>query len=128
MDSKIGKGSKIYSSVIEKASVGSCCIVGPFSHLKKGTNLSSHVSVGDFCEIKSSEIASHSKISRLCYLESVKLGEGCTIFSGAKLGGCFDANKKLIIESGTTINSDVKILSPKHVLKGDTLPAGSVIE
>ncbi len=35
VNSIIGKGSKVYSSIIEKSKIGSGCIVGPFSHLKR---------------------------------------------------------------------------------------------
>ena len=55
LSSKINKGSKIWTSVIENSKIGKCCSVGPFSHLKK-SKLNDQVKVGAFCEIKNTEI------------------------------------------------------------------------
>ena len=50
-DSIIGKGAKIYTSVIEKSDVGACSSVGPFSHLKN-SKIKSHTKVGAFCSLR----------------------------------------------------------------------------
>ena len=54
-NSIVGKGTKIYTSVIDKSKIGSCCSIGPFSHLKKAS-LVGHVKVGAFSEIKNTEL------------------------------------------------------------------------
>ena len=53
----IGKGSKIYSSVIVSSKIGKCSSIGPFCYLKKA-QIHDHVKVGAFCEIKNFEIES----------------------------------------------------------------------
>ncbi len=55
MSSNVGKGSKIYSSVIVSSKIGKCSSIGPFCYLKKA-QLHDHVKVGAFCEIKNTEI------------------------------------------------------------------------
>ena len=35
INSIIGKGSKVYSSLLENSKIGKGCIIGPFSHLKR---------------------------------------------------------------------------------------------
>ena len=60
-NSFIGKGAKIYSSVIEKTCVGSCSYVGPFSHLKL-TNLEANTKVGAFSELKSCKISKNQVV------------------------------------------------------------------
>ena len=61
-NSFIGKGSKIYYSIIEKSSVGGCVYVGPFSHLKL-TNLETGAKVGAFSELKSCKISKNQVVS-----------------------------------------------------------------
>ena len=54
-NSSIGKGSKIYSAVIEKSKLGVCCSVGPYTVIKK-TAIGEFSKVGAFSELKSSTI------------------------------------------------------------------------
>ena len=54
-DSSIGKGSKIYSAVIEKSKLGVCCSVGPFTIIKKSA-VKDFAKVGAFSELKSATI------------------------------------------------------------------------
>lgn len=60
-NSIIGKGSKIYTSVIENSKIGKCSAVGPFSHIKK-TIFGEHSKIGAFSELKNSEITPSSVI------------------------------------------------------------------
>lgn len=60
-NSIIGKGSKIYTSVIENSKLGKCSAVGPFSHIKKSA-LGEHSRVGAFSELKNSEMEPFSVI------------------------------------------------------------------
>lgn len=61
-NSFIGKGTKIYSSVVEKSNVGGCSLVGPYSHLKL-TKLSDKTKVGAFCELKNCSFETSMSIS-----------------------------------------------------------------
>ena len=60
-NSIIGKGSKIYTSIIENSKIGKCCAVGPFSHIKKSV-IESYLKVGAFSEIKSSVVKESSLV------------------------------------------------------------------
>ncbi len=51
----IGKGTKIYSSVIDKSNIDVCCSIGPFSHLKV-SKIAPHTKVGAFSELKNCEL------------------------------------------------------------------------
>ena len=55
VNSIIGKGSKIYSSFIENSKIGSGCIVGPYSHLKR-ISTSDGVKISACSEIKNQKI------------------------------------------------------------------------
>ena len=55
----IGKGSKIYSSVIENSKIGDRCIVLPFVYLKR-SSVDSGVIVPAFSEVKQKKITKDS--------------------------------------------------------------------
>ena len=50
----VGKGTKIYSSVIDRSTIASCSAIGPYSHIKR-TKLAPHTKVGAFSEVKNCE-------------------------------------------------------------------------
>ena len=56
-NSVVGKGTKIYSSVVFGSKIGKCSSVGPFCNLKK-TIIQEHVKVGSFCELKNINVDS----------------------------------------------------------------------
>ena len=67
LNSNIGKGTKLYSSIIESSNIGVCCSVGPYCHIK-GTKMSEHVKVGDFSVLKYANIQKNKAISPFSYL------------------------------------------------------------
>lgn len=54
-NSIIGKGAKIYSSLIEKTEIGVCASIGPYSVLKNA-KIEDYVKIGSFCEVKNAEV------------------------------------------------------------------------
>ena len=54
-NSIIGKGSKIYSALIEKTEIGVCSSIGPYSVLKNA-KLEDYAKIGSFCEVKNAEL------------------------------------------------------------------------
>ena len=60
-NTSIGKGAKIYSSVIERSKLGACCSVGPYSIIKR-SEIGAFVKVGAFSEIKNSLLEQGSNV------------------------------------------------------------------
>ncbi len=52
----IGKGAKIYSSIIDKSQVGACASIGPYTIIRR-SEIGNRAKVGAFCEIKDAKIA-----------------------------------------------------------------------
>ena len=73
-DSIIGKGCKIYTSVIEKSVLGACVSVGPFSNVK-GAKIDELTKIGSFCEIKNVEVEKSSVIKSFSSLCEDKKGK-----------------------------------------------------
>ena len=60
---------------IEKSTLGHEVTVGPFADLREGTVLGDQVSIGNFVEIKSTILGSHTKAKHLSYLGNATIGE-----------------------------------------------------
>ena len=122
-NSIIGKGTKVYSSIIEKAVIGQCCFVGPFVHIKKGVVLGNHISIGSFSVIKNAEINDFVKIMGHSQIADVKLLQGVFVSSGVNFVGgnekvlsCVGADA--VIEAGSTIKAPCKIKSKQVISAG----------
>lgn len=127
--SVIGKGTKIYSSVIEKSKIGACCLVGPYAHFRAGSNIDDFVKVGNFCEIKNAEIGKYSKISHLAYVGDAKIGSYVNIGCGVIFVNFNGKTKsKTIVEDGAFIGSNVNLIAPVKIKKGAYICAGTTVD
>ncbi|MFH2135048.1 MAG: bifunctional UDP-N-acetylglucosamine diphosphorylase/glucosamine-1-phosphate N-acetyltransferase GlmU [Pseudomonadota bacterium] len=115
-------------SHIDSSDVGADCHIGPYARLRPGSKLHDHAHVGNFVEIKNSEIGQGSKANHLSYIGDSTVG--CRVNIGAGTITCnYDgANKfRTIIEDDAFIGSDTQLIAPVTVAKGATIGAGSTI-
>jgi len=66
-NSIIGKGAKIYSSIIENSKIGTCCSVGPFCHIRGG-KIGEFAHIGDFSVLKQAIIQKSQIVEPFSYL------------------------------------------------------------
>lgn len=128
-NSKIADGCKIKPySVIEGAEIENTVHVGPFARLRPGTHLHPHSRVGNFVEIKNTELGEGSKAGHLSYLGDSEIGRDVNIGAGTITCNYDGANKhKTIIKDGAFIGSDTQLVAPVTVGKNATIGAGSTI-
>jgi len=113
---------------IEDATIGAACRVGPYSRLRPATVLSEKVHVGNFVEIKKSEVSIGSKINHLSYIGDSNVGSEVNIGAGTITCYYDGANKfKTIIEDGVFVGSDTQLIAPVRIAKNSTIGAGSTI-
>ena len=125
----IASGAHIKAfSHIEGAVIGENCTVGPFARLRPGAVLGADVKIGNFVEIKQSDIADGAKISHLSYVGDASVG------AGANLGaGTITCNYDGYDKHRTTIGRDVFIgsnsalVAPVAIGDGAMVAAGSTI-
>jgi len=116
------------NSLIEDAIIGSYCRIGPFARIRPETELADHVHIGNFVEIKKSNIASGSKINHLSYVGDSDVGSNVNIGAGTITCNYDGANKfKTIIGDGAFIGSDTQLVAPVKIGKNATIGAGSTI-
>jgi len=128
-DSEIGNDVEILANcIVEDAVIGQGCRIGPFARIRPETRIEDHVHVGNFVEIKKSEIASRSKVNHLSYIGDTIIG--CDVNVGAGTITCnYDgANKhQTVIEDGAFIGSDTQLVAPVRVGKNATIGAGATV-
>jgi len=115
-------------SHIDSSEVGANCHIGPYARLRPGTRLHDGVHIGNFVEVKNSEIAANSKANHLSYIGDSTVGRRVNIGAGTITCNYDGANKhRTIIEDDVFIGSDTQLVAPVTVGKGATIGAGSTI-
>ena len=115
-------------SVIENTVIEEAVEVGPFARLRPGAHLMKNSRVGNFVEVKNTELGEGSKASHLSYLGDSEIGCNVNIGAGTITCNYDGANKfKTIIKDGAFIGSDSQLVAPVTIGKNATIGAGSTI-
>ena len=128
-DAHIARGAQIKPFChIEGARVGPASMIGPYARLRPGTELGEDVHIGNFVEVKNSQIAAHSKANHLAYLGDATIGSRVNVGAGTITCNYDGANKfRTVIEDEAFIGSDTQLVAPVTVGKGATLGAGTTL-
>ena len=128
-DCEIGADTEVRANcVIEGAITGARCVVGPFARLRPGTRLADEVHIGNFVEVKNSELGPGSKANHLSYLGDATIGAQVNV--GAVTVTCnYDGADKhrTTIGDGAFIGSGTMLVAPVTVGADATIGAGSTI-
>jgi len=125
----IGNATIIHPySHIEQTKIGANCRIGPYARLRPGSTLHDEVHIGNFVEIKNSEIAAGSKANHLSYLGDSTVGRLVNIGAGTITCNYDGANKhRTVIEDGVFIGSATQLIAPVTIGCNATIGAGSTI-
>ncbi|MBD8531784.1 MULTISPECIES: bifunctional UDP-N-acetylglucosamine diphosphorylase/glucosamine-1-phosphate N-acetyltransferase GlmU [unclassified Massilia] len=129
VNARIGAGAIIKPFChIEDAVVGAASQIGPYARLRPGTELGEDVHIGNFVEVKNSQVAAHSKANHLAYVGDATVGSRVNIGAGTITCNYDGANKfRTVIEDDAFIGSDSQLVAPVTVGKGATLGAGTTL-
>ena len=128
-NAKIAAQTQIQAfSHIDGAEVGCDGRIGPFARLRPGTALAEKAHIGNFVEIKNSNVGVGSKINHLSYVGDSTVGRDVNIGAGTITCNYDGVNKhRTIIGDGAFIGSDTQLVAPVEVGAGATIGAGSTI-
>jgi bifunctional UDP-N-acetylglucosamine pyrophosphorylase/glucosamine-1-phosphate N-acetyltransferase len=128
-DVSIGEGTIIHpNSVLEQSEVGPDCFIGPYARFRPGSKLGRDVHIGNFVELKKTEVADGSKANHLSYLGDTIIGKKVNVGAGTITCNYDGANKsQTIIEDGAFIGSGNMLVAPLRIGKDATTGAGSTI-
>jgi bifunctional UDP-N-acetylglucosamine pyrophosphorylase/glucosamine-1-phosphate N-acetyltransferase len=128
-DSDIAAGVTVrFGSIIDQARVSKGAIIGPYSHLRPGSEIGEGAHVGNFVETKKARLGKGSKANHLTYLGDAEIGEGVNVGAGTITCNYDGVNKHTTrIEDGAFIGSDSTLVAPVTIGKGAYVGAASCI-
>ncbi len=128
-DVSVAAGTVIHpNSILEQSEVGPDNAIGPFGRLRPGTKTGRGVHVGNFVELKKTEIGDGSKANHLTYLGDAIIGKGVNVGAGTITCNYDGVNKsQTVIEDGAFIGSGNMLVAPVRIGKDATTGAGSTI-
>jgi bifunctional UDP-N-acetylglucosamine pyrophosphorylase/glucosamine-1-phosphate N-acetyltransferase len=115
-------------TIMEDSRVASEAVIGPYSHLRPGSEVGEGAHVGNFVETKKIKLGKGSKANHLTYLGDAEIGEGVNIGAGTITCNYDGVNKhKTVMEDGVFIGSDSTLVAPLTIGRGAYVAAGSCI-
>ncbi|MDQ6826443.1 MAG: bifunctional UDP-N-acetylglucosamine diphosphorylase/glucosamine-1-phosphate N-acetyltransferase GlmU [Candidatus Eremiobacteraeota bacterium] len=127
-NSRLGKGVVVKESVIVNSRLGDDVLVGPFAHVRANASLSTGVRIGNFVEVKNSQLDERVRAGHLSYLGDATIGEGANIGAGT-ITCNYDGRKKNQTRIGKRafIGSNSSLVAPVSVGDGALTGASSVV-
>ncbi len=124
----VGRGARIWASVIESSTVEDGATVGPFSHVRPGSVVGAGAEVGNYAELKNAHLGAGSKQHHMSYLGDAEIGPGANIGAGA-ITANYDGQRKhrTTIGQGAFIGVDTMLVAPVTVGDGARTGAGAVV-
>ena len=128
VDTTLGNGVTVQSSLLIRSTAGDGCQIGPFAYLRPGTELALGVKVGDFVELKQTQVGPGSKIPHLSYVGDTVIGAGVNIGAGT-ITCNFDGigKHRTQIGDGAFIGSNTNLVAPVSIGSEAVTGAGSTI-
>jgi bifunctional UDP-N-acetylglucosamine pyrophosphorylase/glucosamine-1-phosphate N-acetyltransferase len=114
--------------ILDEAKVASGAILGPYSHLRPGTEIGENAHVGNFVETKKTKLGKGSKANHLTYLGDSEIGEGVNVGAGTITCNYDGVNKHVTrIEDGVFVGSDSTLVAPVTIGRGAYIAASSCV-
>ena len=115
-------------TLIDEAAIGKNCRIGPYARIRPGTTLAADVHIGNFVEVKASNIGVGSKANHLAYIGDTSIGRNVNVGAGTITCNYDGVNKhRTVIEDNVLIGSDVQLVAPVTIHAGATIGAGATI-
>jgi bifunctional UDP-N-acetylglucosamine pyrophosphorylase / glucosamine-1-phosphate N-acetyltransferase len=128
VDSIVGAGCEIVSSVLERSFVEDDVQIGPFAHLRPGASIGRGSKLGNYAEVKNSRLGPGVQQHHFSYVGDADVGERTNIGAGA-ITANYDGRRKhrTTIGARAFIGSDTMLVAPVTVGDGAKTGAGAVV-
>ncbi|MBM3948816.1 MAG: UDP-N-acetylglucosamine diphosphorylase/glucosamine-1-phosphate N-acetyltransferase [SAR202 cluster bacterium] len=128
VDSRVGDGCKVVSSMVEGATLEEDVRVGPFSHVRHESYLGKGVHLGNYAEVKASRLGRGTRVHHFSYLGDAEVGANVNVGAGT-ITCNFDGEKKnkTTIGDDVFIGSDTMLVAPVTLGPRSATGAGSVV-
>ena len=127
-DTIVYENCEIKNSTIFKSKIMDHVKIGPYSHIRPKCEISSYSKIGNFVEIKNSQLDEQVKVNHLTYIGDSKIGRNTNIGAGT-ITANFDGTKKnpTNIGKNSNIGANTVLIAPINLGDSVTTGAGSVI-
>jgi bifunctional UDP-N-acetylglucosamine pyrophosphorylase/glucosamine-1-phosphate N-acetyltransferase len=116
------------SCIITDSVLESAAKIGPFAHLRPGSEIGEEAHVGNFVETKKARLGKGAKANHLTYLGDAVIGAGSNIGAGVITCNYDGVNKHMtVIGEGAFVGSDSTLVAPISIGDGAYIGAGSCI-
>ncbi|MEG4633352.1 bifunctional UDP-N-acetylglucosamine diphosphorylase/glucosamine-1-phosphate N-acetyltransferase GlmU [Microcoleus sp. AR_TQ3_B6] len=127
-NSQIAENVTVLYSVVSDSTVAQNSRIGPYAHLRGHAEIGANCRVGNFVEVKNTQIGDRSNAAHLSYLGDATLGEKVNIGAGTITANYDGKNKhKTQIGDRTKIGSNSVLVAPITLGEDVTVAAGSVV-
>lgn len=127
-NSNVGLHCEISNSTVYDSQIMDHIKIGPYSHIRSNSKISSYSQIGNFVEIKNSQLEEESKVKHLSYIGDSIIGSYTNIGAGT-ITANFDGQKKHQTKIGknSSIGANTVFVAPINLGESVTTAAGSVI-
>ncbi len=127
-NSHVGLHCEISNSTVYDSQIMDHIKIGPYSHIRPNSKISSYSKIGNFVEIKNSQLEEESKVNHLSYIGDSIIGSYTNIGAGT-ITANFDGQKKHQTKIGknSSIGANTVFVAPINLGESVTTGAGSVI-
>jgi len=116
------------SCVLGESTVADGARIGPFAHLRPGSEVGQDAHVGNFVETKKARLGKGAKANHLTYLGDADVGAGSNIGAGVITCNYDGMHKHATrIGQGAFVGSDSTLVAPIEIGDGAYIGAGSCI-
>jgi len=124
VDSTIGAGCTVWASIVERSVVEDGASVGPFSHLRPGSQVGRDAEVGNFAELKGTRLGRGVKQHHMSYLGDAEVGAGTNVGAGT-ITANYDGRRKHRTTIGERVFLGVDTMLRAPITVGDDAKTGA---
>ena len=125
----IGRGVHVKAHcVIESSQLEDDVVIGPMAHLRPGTHLGPRVRIGNFVEVKNSDLAEGVKADHLTYIGDADVGAGARFGCGSVTVNYDGVEKhRTTVRAGAFVGCNANLIAPVTLEQNSYVAAGSTV-
>ncbi len=127
---KVGDNTAVIQSLITDSEIGSDCRVGPFAHIRLNSSVGDMSRIGNFVELKKTNVGKKTNVSHLSYVGDAEIGHNANIGAGtitANYDHISKTKSRTVIKDGASTGSNSVIVAPATIGKDAVVAAGTVV-
>jgi bifunctional UDP-N-acetylglucosamine pyrophosphorylase / glucosamine-1-phosphate N-acetyltransferase len=127
-NSQIGENVSVLFSVVIDATIESGVTIGPYAHLRRNVKVGENCRIGNFVELKNTELGTKTNVAHLSYLGDATLGDRVNVGAGTITANYDGVNKHPSkIGNGSKTGANSVLVAPVTLGENVTVAAGSVV-